>query len=443
MSNLLEEAIVDAKALKEAALKSAQEAILEKYNPEVKKAIESLLLEQDEAAPGDIGTEEPLADPDLDSLGAPDAMGAGSTTMDGQVPMAATGGMNLCPCPDDKKVIEIDFSELQKAMMNAPELQVSKETLPPPMTPVEEPPMAPDVNANVAPEVPPVPPEEEEQPPLEEEIMDEEIEIDENLINSLLEDEELFQETEMQEELTGGQKDLDVAPPYGKLTKADFEQLRAQKDKKDLEEDARYQPSQSPIESIKDKKTAAEIARIAAELATQMVTQQLRENKKPAASKKQLNEAKVLAEKTSQLLEEHKNVQKQNKILLEENARLNKEHSEMMASALEFSKQLEKLNLQNARLYYKNQALSSASLNERQKTKIVEAISKADSVDEVKIIFETLQSTVGSTNTVKEPKSLSEAVTRNGGFNIRAREQQEPATNPAFDRWQRIAGIKK
>ena len=177
------------------------------------------------------------------------------------------------------------------------------------------------------------------------------------------------------------------------------------------------------------------------------MTKQLRENKKPEASKKQLNEARVLATKTSQLLEEHKNVQKQNKMLLEENARLNKEHSEMMASALEFSKQLEKLNLQNARLYYKNQALSSASLNERQKTKIVEAISKADSVDEVKIIFETLQSAVGSTNTVREPKSLSEAVSRrSSSLLIKANRREEQDANPVnqtLTRMKVLAGINK
>jgi hypothetical protein len=35
MSSLLEEAIVDAKALKEAALKNAENAVLEKYSGEV------------------------------------------------------------------------------------------------------------------------------------------------------------------------------------------------------------------------------------------------------------------------------------------------------------------------------------------------------------------------------------------------------------------------
>ena len=45
-TSMLEQAIVDAEALKETALKSAESAILEKYSHEVREAISSL-LEQD------------------------------------------------------------------------------------------------------------------------------------------------------------------------------------------------------------------------------------------------------------------------------------------------------------------------------------------------------------------------------------------------------------
>ena len=43
MSTMLEQAIVDAKTLREAAVKSAEAAIVEKYNDEVKDAISKLL----------------------------------------------------------------------------------------------------------------------------------------------------------------------------------------------------------------------------------------------------------------------------------------------------------------------------------------------------------------------------------------------------------------
>ena len=43
MSNLLEEAIIDAKALKEAAMKTAEKSIVEKYSDEVKSQINKIL----------------------------------------------------------------------------------------------------------------------------------------------------------------------------------------------------------------------------------------------------------------------------------------------------------------------------------------------------------------------------------------------------------------
>ena len=44
MSNLLERAIIDAKALKDAALKNAEQLVIEKYQLEVKQAMNQLLL---------------------------------------------------------------------------------------------------------------------------------------------------------------------------------------------------------------------------------------------------------------------------------------------------------------------------------------------------------------------------------------------------------------
>ena len=47
MSSMLEQAIVDAKALKEAALKNAEQAVIDKYSSEIKAAVESLLENDD------------------------------------------------------------------------------------------------------------------------------------------------------------------------------------------------------------------------------------------------------------------------------------------------------------------------------------------------------------------------------------------------------------
>ena len=43
MSSMLDQAIVDAQALREAALKNAEQAIIDQYAPEIKASVESIL----------------------------------------------------------------------------------------------------------------------------------------------------------------------------------------------------------------------------------------------------------------------------------------------------------------------------------------------------------------------------------------------------------------
>ena len=50
MSDMLQQAIIDATALKEAAVRNAETLVLEKYSNEIKDAVETL-LEQEEPAP--------------------------------------------------------------------------------------------------------------------------------------------------------------------------------------------------------------------------------------------------------------------------------------------------------------------------------------------------------------------------------------------------------
>jgi len=69
MSSMLEQAIVDAKALKEAALKNAEQAVIDKYSSEIKAAVEELLEGNDNNTQQEVIKEElniPYAsDPDL------------------------------------------------------------------------------------------------------------------------------------------------------------------------------------------------------------------------------------------------------------------------------------------------------------------------------------------------------------------------------------------
>jgi hypothetical protein len=80
-------------------------------------------------------------------------------------------------------------------------------------------------------------------------------------------------------------------------------------------------------------------------------------------------------------------------------------------------------------------------LNERQKNKIVEALSNADSIDEAKVIFETLKNAVGSVKGKAQPKSLRETIER--PTNTLPRREARVESLPFTSRMQILAGIKE
>jgi len=101
MSKMLEQAIIDAKALKEAALKNAEAEIVEKYAPEVKKVMESILEAEDDEL--DLGGEEALMDEPVAIVTDPTAM---------ELPLAAAAGETACACPDEEEEIVLDLPGL-------------------------------------------------------------------------------------------------------------------------------------------------------------------------------------------------------------------------------------------------------------------------------------------------------------------------------------------
>ena len=70
MSNLLEKAIIDATALKEAALKNAENLVIEKYSQEIKQTMSKLL---EEAPEDELGIEDDLGLGDDFGLGDEEA----------------------------------------------------------------------------------------------------------------------------------------------------------------------------------------------------------------------------------------------------------------------------------------------------------------------------------------------------------------------------------
>ena len=158
-----------------------------------------------------------------------------------------------------------------------------------------------------------------------------------------------------------------------------------------------------------------------------------KENADIALAKEDLEDDEEDEEK-KELEESVKKLKKDKRSLLEQN----KKFKNMI---LNLKEKVEEVNLSNAKLLYTNRVLDSASLNERQRNKIAEALSNAGSVEEAKVIYETLQSAVGASRK-RTPKSLSEVVQRSS-TTLPRRNSETKTLDPVTDRWKTLAGINK
>ena len=384
MSNLLKEAIVDAQALKEAALKNAEAAIIDKYSDEVKQTIENL-LEQDELgavqdtfAP-DMGADmgmDPAMDPGMDV----DPSAPVEKVTEDHIPLAATDnladheGKNLEETPEEGEEVEfnVNLGALQEAIQ---ELRGE----------IEE---------------------------------SEEIEITEEDLAEVLSDEETLEEDSSETWQVQPEGD-----PSAEEEEADSQAM----ERAGLEED--QDVSEDLVDAVMERLTvdmAAELSGWAG---------------RSAESTKWEMEKGLAARRSTDFVEDVlEPMKKAQEELTFENKQLKQQVSEYRQALVELKETLVETNLSNGRLLYTNRVLRNTSLNERQKETIVEAISNAGSVTEAKTIYDALQSTVQATPK-RSPQSLSEAITRRSSV-IRASRQESTATDPHLDRMQKLAGIK-
>ena len=339
MSSLLKEAIVDAKALREAALKNAENAVIDKYSNEVRKTLNALLEQEDVL--GDMENPEELspqsATDDFDDVGT--------------IPYAAENGLsslkgskNLDDSLEDEELstVTLDLGALREHVQKINEQK--------------------------------------------EEVL--EIEDDEKPDAIMKEEDD---EVEIEEE-----KGLNLES----LTNAIVEKLTVD--------------------------MGADLAGWAGRSSDDMKYQM---------------EKEMAHRRTTEVQEELEILKKAQEELVFENKKLTSELSKYRTAIGEMKESVNDINLSNARLLYTNRVLRNTSLNERQKEQIVEAISKSDSVNEARTIYNTLQSTVKSTPS-RGPRSLSEAINRPSSL-IRATRKESKEPNDVFaERMKKLAGIK-
>ena len=424
MSNLLKEAIVDAKALRESALKNAETIVIEKYSEEVKDTLQKLLEQEDELGLGLPG-EEPAADAGADPLAA-DPLAAEDPGMaedplaaepgveeDGlaveDIPLGATNdfanmdGENLddFAASGEGQQLTIDLGSLQES------IEALKQSI-----------------------------EEDEEVDLSE-FLNEDEEINEILPAIAAAGKAMSTVGAVKDAITGGGDDEEEEEEE----EVDVGELDEEMD--DQDDKAAKAAAGAGISSIMSAMSEDQDALIDAiveKLTVDMGADLSGWAGRSSASKRREIEKELAHRRSTDVEEELETLKKAQEELVFENKQLTEKLSDYQTAIGELKEGLQDTNLSNARLLYTNRVLRNTSLNERQKDKIAEAISGAGSVTEAKTIYDTLQSTVEA-KPRKAPQSLSEAIGRRNTV-LRATRKEEPASDPFQDRMKRLAGIK-
>ena len=360
-SSMLEQAVIDAQELKEAAIKNAEQEVLDKYSQEIKEAVDTLLEQEEETALA--GAEE--------SLGMEEGSGEDNEKVLDELSMKSLDGENKVSDLEEDEKIELNLDQLKEAIFsteNETTFDTSKEDLEMLLEDEEVKPDYLDLDKDG---------DEEESMKKASQEVEGEIELDEDVLKDAI----------------------------GEVLKVDLKNVPRG-----------MSGTTHPTET--EQVYAVEVA----------------------AAVDEDTERKEQNEEFDEAVKQIQNLKEQVKSLKSEKNRLVKEHNELKSIARQVSDKLTELNVANAKLIYQNRILESHSLNERQKQKLVEAVSNANSTEEAKVIYETLQDSLASKGD-NSPKNLSEAISKNNRLVLKSNKKETKVSNFAIERMKKLAGI--
>lgn len=449
MSSMLEQAIVDANALREVARKNAEQSVLEKYSTEIKKAVDTLLeAKEEKASPLMPDMEGLMTSPDLESA----VSNAASTS---NVNVSATkketfGGVKDSYKTKTDEMVKISFSALEEAL-ELEEGWHEKE--------LEE-------DYLVGSE------EEEEEAETDEGFdmaADPAYGRDSDVSIGGIDEGDLETAFELEEGDAINMPDVPSTtqiPETGTNIAADSDSLEEldelELDEFELDEELYGETgnlSDSLAEAIEEE--LDEVLNVDMSLSNQghlgfsrvhykeqekilKALQAAEENlAKSKKREKNLQEEFVrLRDVVTQLTEAYTDLRTQFLDTVKLSDQVKNENEKIVIENKKLSASLKQMVVSNGKLLYTNKVLGNPSLNERQKHSLVEAISNSDSVEKAKVIYETLQSgTQGVTK--KTPESLSEAIRKAPSPYYTQRSTQQATSSPLVERMQILAGIKK
>jgi hypothetical protein len=119
-------------------------------------------------------------------------------------------------------------------------------------------------------------------------------------------------------------------------------------------------------------------------------------------------------------------------------SKMKEELAEAYATVKTLRSELNEINLLNSKLLYTNKIFRSKNLTESQKTKVLSAFDKAQTVKEVKLVFETISDNLATTKKSVVKENLGRA-SKSAGV---AQKKPIMEVNSQVSRWQKLAGIK-
>ena len=408
MSSMLEQAIVDATALREAALKNAEQAIIEKYAPQIKEAVESLL------------------ETDSQPIGVGSYVRHLESNQVGEVRQIDEDGVQVIGTNGTVFLAEMDQLEETQMLQEEEGATASVATSAAPSAPIASSPQSvvdPNAQAELSME-------------FEFDPSDFEIDLDQVKAAAEVDPTSAGEQPEETEDLLG---DLDLGGDEGGEDDllgdlgGDEEELTLQEM---MEMVSVILAEEKDDEDTEDEESEEEKEKLDEELTVDTSEQKhgwITTDKGARNYDRELELARQEGDSYKEEIEDLKESLKQT----------NEDTNKLLGVVEQLKAKLDEAMVANARLVYANKTLSDASLNERQKSKIVEAIAKATSVDEAKTLHETLTATVGSTQN-SGPKSLSESVNRRSNLSaIMPRRKENVVTESMSfaDRMKKLAGI--
>ena len=155
-------------------------------------------------------------------------------------------------------------------------------------------------------------------------------------------------------------------------------------------------------------------------------------------AKASYDEKKAAAKKIAQAMEKGKVDEDYEQKETEKMRAMEGELEEAMNTINTLKSELNEINLLNSKLLYTNKIFKAKNLTESQKVKVLTAFDKAESVKEVKLVFETL-------NEGLEKAAKKELVRESKGFasKVIGSSPKQPVVevNPIFERMKKLAGL--